>query len=48
MPFGEGLMRPVPAMLDALDWVPGHRTDFDPSTSTRTFRIGMTEVGCAL
>ena len=43
-PFGEGLVRPVRAVLDALDEVLGHRNDFDPATSERTFRICMTDI----
>ena len=43
-PFGEGLVRPVRAVLDALDLVLGHRNEFDPSTSNRTFRICMTDI----
>ena len=43
-PFGEGLVRPVRAVLDALDVVLGHRNDFDPESSERTFRICMTDI----
>lgn len=43
-PFGEGLVRPVRAVLDALDLVLGHRNEFDPATSRRTFRICMTDI----
>jgi DNA-binding transcriptional LysR family regulator len=43
-PFGEGLVRPVRAVLDALETVLGHRDDFDPATSQRTFRICMTDI----
>lgn len=43
-PFGEGLARPVREVLDALDLVIGHRNDFDPMTSDRTFRICMTDI----
>lgn len=43
-PFGEGLVRPVRAVLDALDLVLGHRNEFDPATSQRTFRICMTDI----
>jgi len=43
-PFGEGLVRPVRAVLEALDTVLGHRNDFDPATSQRTFRICMTDI----
>lgn len=43
-PFGDGLVRPVRAVLDALDEVLGHRNDFDPATSERTFRICMTDI----
>lgn len=43
-PFGEGLVRPVRAVLDALDVVLGHRDDFDPRSSERVFRICMTDI----
>src|SRR3990167_6476136 len=43
-PFGEGLVRPVRSVLDALETVLGHRDDFDPATSQRTFRICMTDI----
>jgi DNA-binding transcriptional LysR family regulator len=43
-PFGEGLVRPVRAVLDALDEVLGHRNDFDPATSERTFRSCITDI----
>ena len=43
-PFGEGLVRPVRAALEALDTVTGHRELFDPATSSRTFRICMTDI----
>ena len=43
-PFGEGLVRPVRTVLDALDLVLGHRNEFDPATSQRTFRICMTDI----
>lgn len=43
-PFGEGLVRPVRAVLDALDLVLGHRNDFDPGSSKRTFRICMADI----
>jgi len=43
-PFGEGLVRPVRAVLEALDLVQGHRNDFEPLTSNRTFRICMTDI----
>ena len=43
-PFGEGLVRPVRAVLDALDEVLGHRDTFDPASSERTFRICMTDI----
>ena len=43
-PFGEGLVRPVRAVLEALDLVQGHRNDFEPITSNRTFRICMTDI----
>jgi DNA-binding transcriptional LysR family regulator len=43
-PFGEGLVRPVRDALEALDVVMGHRHEFDPATSERTFRICMTDI----
>ena len=43
-PFGEGLVRPVRSALEALDVVLGHRDDFDPASSQRTFRICMTDI----
>lgn len=43
-PFGEGLVGPVRAALDALDLVLGHSQDFDPSLADRTFRICMTDI----
>ncbi|MDO8771829.1 MAG: LysR family transcriptional regulator [Burkholderiaceae bacterium] len=43
-PFGEGLVGPVRAALDALDLVLGHSNDFDPSLADRTFRICMTDI----
>jgi DNA-binding transcriptional LysR family regulator len=43
-PFGEGLVRPIRAVLDALDVVHGHLDVFAPATSDRTFRICMTDI----
>jgi DNA-binding transcriptional LysR family regulator len=43
-PFGEGLVRPVRAVLEALELVHGHRNEFAPATSDRTFRICMTDI----
>jgi DNA-binding transcriptional LysR family regulator len=43
-PFGEGLVRPVRGVLEALNLVLGHRNDFDPATSKRSFRICMTDI----
>ncbi|MDK9704966.1 MAG: LysR family transcriptional regulator [Sulfuritalea sp.] len=43
-PFSEGLVRPVRAVLDALALVLDHRSEFDPATSDRTFRICMTDI----
>lgn len=43
-PFGESLVPRVRSVLDAVDQVLGHRNDFDPSTSARTFRICMTDI----
>ena len=43
-PFGEALVGPVRAALDALDVVLGHNNDFDPSQADRVFRICMTDI----
>jgi DNA-binding transcriptional LysR family regulator len=43
-PLGEGLVRPVRTVLEALDALTGHRDLFDPLTSDRTFRICMTDI----
>jgi len=43
-PFSEGLVRPVRAVLDALDLVLDYRSEFDPGSSDRTFRICMTDI----
>lgn len=43
-PFSEGLVRPVRAVLDALELVLDHRSEFDPATSDRTFCICMTDI----
>jgi DNA-binding transcriptional LysR family regulator len=43
-PFSEGLVRPVRTVLEALEQVLGHRNEFDPATSERTFRICMTDI----
>ncbi len=43
-PFGEGLVRPVRGVLEALDVVMGHQNHFDPATSKRLFRICMTDI----
>lgn len=43
-PFGEGLVRPVRGVLEALDVVMGHQNNFDPATSQRLFRICMTDI----
>lgn len=43
-PFSAGLVRPVRAVLDALDVVMGHQNNFDPATSKRLFRICMTDI----
>ena len=43
-PFGEGLVRPVRAVLDALDVVLGHQNDFDPVRSERIFSICMADI----
>jgi DNA-binding transcriptional LysR family regulator len=43
-PFGEGLVRPVRGVLEALDLVLGHQSHFDPATSKRLFRICMTDI----
>ena len=43
-PFSEGLVRPVRDLLESLEQVLGHRNEFDPATSGRTFRICMTDI----
>ncbi len=43
-PFGEELVGPVRAALDALDVVLGHSNDFDPGQADRVFRICMTDI----
>lgn len=43
-PFCEGLVRPVRAVLDALDLVLDYRSEFDPGSSERSFRICMTDI----
>lgn len=43
-PFGEGLVRPVRNVLDALAQVTEHQNRFEPTTSERTFRICMTDI----
>lgn len=43
-PFGEGLVQPVRAVLDAMDQVLGHRNAFDPATADRLFRLCMTDI----
>lgn len=43
-PFGEGLVRPVRGVLEALDLVMGHQNNFEPATSKRVFRICMTDI----
>ena len=43
-PFGEGLVRPVRGVLEALELVLGHQSHFDPATSKRLFRICMTDI----
>ncbi|MBI3445090.1 MAG: LysR family transcriptional regulator [Magnetospirillum sp.] len=43
-PFAEGLVRPVRDVLDALEVVLRHRSDFDPRNSERTFVICMTDI----
>jgi len=43
-PFGERLVRPVRAVLDALDVVLGQQNTFDPASSKRLFRICMTDI----
>ncbi len=43
-PFSEGLVRPVRDVLESLEQVLGHRNEFDPVTSGRTFRICMTDI----
>lgn len=43
-PFSEGLVEPVRAVLGALDQVLGYRSEFDPATAQRNFRICMTDI----
>lgn len=43
-PFSEGLVQPVRDVLAALDQVLGYRSEFDPATAQRTFRICMTDI----
>ena len=43
-PFSEGLVRPVRDVLESLEQVLGHRNEFDPTKSERTFRICMTDI----
>ena len=43
-PFAMGLAGPVREALNALDLVVGHRNDFNPTLSDRTFRICMTDI----
>jgi DNA-binding transcriptional LysR family regulator len=43
-PFSEGLVQPVREVLAALDQVLGYRSEFDPATAQRTFRICMTDI----
>ena len=43
-PFGLSLAQPVRAALAAFELVIGHRNDFDPGASERTFRICMTDI----
>lgn len=43
-PFSQGLVQPVRDVLAALDQVLGYRSEFDPATAQRTFRICMTDI----
>jgi len=43
-PFGISLAGPIREALEALDLVTGHRNDFNPRLSDRTFRICMTDI----
>jgi DNA-binding transcriptional LysR family regulator len=43
-PFGEGLVRPVCILLEALEVVMGQQSHFDTATSKRLFRICMTDI----
>ncbi|SMF33127.1 LysR family transcriptional regulator [Pseudogulbenkiania subflava] len=43
-PMARELERAVRQALDALDLVFGHRIDFDPASSERTFCISMTDI----
>ncbi len=43
-PFSEGLVQPVRQALGALDSVLAYRSEFDPASSRRRFRICMTDI----
>ena len=43
-PLCEALVAPVREALEALDRVLGQRLDFDPTRSTRCFRLSMTDI----
>ncbi|SNT38848.1 DNA-binding transcriptional regulator, LysR family [Noviherbaspirillum humi] len=43
-PFAEELSGPVRHALQAMDAVMGKRNEFDPTSSSRTFRICMTDI----
>ena len=43
-PFSEGLVQPVREALGALDTVLAYRSEFDPASSRRRFRICMTDI----
>lgn len=44
-PFAVGLAEPVATALGTLQSALSQRTAFDPATSTRTFVVGMTDIG---
>ena len=43
-PFSDGLVQPVREVLGALDNVLAYRSEFDPASSRRRFRICMTDI----
>jgi DNA-binding transcriptional LysR family regulator len=43
-PLGQELVQPIRQALEALQAAVGYRTEFDPITAQRTFRIAMTDI----